>query len=181
MRTLTDQNKSSGKERLMQRVPVTLSNGKEIKSLPRVRDVLVKKVLDDLCPLYVPAGRILYVSDSHDKCAYFDSVDLRTLGVKIKKRGKMPNVVVHHLDEDWLVLIEAVPTHEPVKPKRRQELKELFTGSKIGLVFVTAFMDRKTMMKYLDNISWGTEVWIAESPTHLMHLNGERFLGPYDD
>lgn len=43
------------------------------------------------------------------------------------------------------------------------------------------FLDRRTMMKYLDDISWETEVWIAESPTHLIHFNGERFLGPYED
>ena len=37
------------------------------------------------------------------------------------------------------------------------------------------------MMKYLDDISWETEVWVAESPTHLIHFNGERFLGPYEE
>ena len=93
----------------------------------------------------------------------------------------MPDVVVHHVEKNWLVLIEAVTSHGPVNPKRRQELKELFSGSKIGLVFVTAFLERKAMIKYLNDISWETEVWLAESPTHLIHFNGERFLGPYDD
>jgi hypothetical protein len=92
----------------------------------------------------------------------------------------MPDVVVHYVGKNWLVLIEAVTSHGPVNPKRRQELKELFAGSKAGLVYVTAFLDRRTMMKYLDDISWETEVWIAESPTHLIHFNGERFLGPYE-
>jgi hypothetical protein len=82
------------------------------------------------------------------------------------------------LNDSW---IEAVTSHGPVNPKRRKELKELFAGSKVGLVYVTAFLDRRTMMKYLDDISWETEVWIADSPTHLIHFNGERFLGPYED
>ena len=30
-------------------------------------------------------------------------------------------------------------------------------------------------------ISWETEVWIAEDPGHVVHFNGERFLGPYPD
>jgi len=93
----------------------------------------------------------------------------------------MPDVVVHHVEKDWLVLIEAVTSHGPVNPKRRKELKELFSGSTAGLVFVTAFIDRRAMLKYLNDISWETEVWIAESPTHLIHFNGERFLGPYED
>ena len=42
-------------------------------------------------------------------------------------------------------------------------------------------MTDKTMLKYLDDISWETEVWIAETPSHMIHFNGERFLGPYED
>jgi hypothetical protein len=61
------------------------------------------------------------------------------------------------------------------------ELRRLFAGSKAGLVFVTAFEDRRTMRTFLPQISWETEVWIAEDPDHLIHFNGERFLGPYPD
>ena len=28
-------------------------------------------------------------------------------------------------------------------------------------------------------IAWETEVWIADEPDHMIHYNGERFLGPY--
>jgi adenine-specific DNA-methyltransferase len=35
------------------------------------------------------------------------------------------------------------------------------------------------MVKYLGDIAWETEVWVAEAPSHLIHFNGERFLGPY--
>jgi hypothetical protein len=102
------------------------------------------------------------------------------LGVNVEEHGKMPDVVVHHTSKNWLVLIEAVTSHGPVNPKRRLELSELFAKSKAGIVYVTAFLNRRTMLKYLDEISWETEVWIAESPTHLIHFNGERFLGPYE-
>jgi len=44
---------------------------------------------------------------------------------------------------------------------------------------VTAFLTRRAMTKYLADISWETEVWVAEAPSHLIHFNGERFLGPY--
>jgi hypothetical protein len=106
---------------------------------------------------------------------------LKKFGVQIEEHGKMPDVVVFHAQKNWLVLIEAVTSHGPVNPKRREELKILFQGSIAGLVYVTAFLDRHTMVRYLDDISWETEVWIAESPTHLIHFNGERFLGPYEE
>ena len=40
-------------------------------------------------------------------------------------------------------------------------------------------LTRKAMVGYLDQLAWETEVWVADSPSHMIHLNGERFLGPY--
>ena len=91
----------------------------------------------------------------------------------------MPDVVVHFTKKNWLVLVEAVISHGPVNPKRLIELKALFSGSKAGLVFVTAFLNRRGLLKYLGEIAWETEVWSADAPDHMIHFNGERFLGPY--
>lgn len=93
----------------------------------------------------------------------------------------MPDVVVHDTRRNWLLLIEAVTSAGPVDGKRRKELKELFSGCKAGLVFVTAFLDREMMRSFLTQISWKSEVWVADDPEHLIHFNGERFLGPYPD
>lgn len=168
-------------ERDMRRIPVNLLNGQEIRLSPGGQNVLVKKIIDDFCPLFTPGGRVIYVGDTETKWAYLDSTALKELGINIEEHGKMPDVVVHHVEKNWLVLIEAVTSHGPVNPKRRQELKKLFAGSKAGIVYVTAFLDRRAMIKHLNDISWETEVWIAETPTHLIHFNGERFLGPYKD
>jgi len=173
--------KRYARERDTRRIPVVLSDGQEFKLSPGGQNVLVKKIIDDFCQLFTPGGHIIYAGDTQTKWAYFDPNTLRSIGVEIEEHGKMPDVVVHHVEKGWLVLIEAVTSHGPVNPKRRQELKELFTGSKIGLVFVTAFLERRAMSKYLNDISWETEVWVAESPTHLIHFNGERFLGPHED
>jgi len=181
LRTVETLKKLYARERDMRRIPVNLINGREIRLSPGGQNALVKKIIDDFCPLFTPGGNVIYVGDTQTKWAYFDSDALQSLGVKVDAHGKMPDVVVHYVEKNWLVLIEAVTSHGPVNPKRRKELKELFAGSKVGLVYVTAFLDRRTMMKYLDDISWETEVWIAESPTHLIHFNGERFLGPYED
>jgi hypothetical protein len=91
----------------------------------------------------------------------------------------MPDVVIHYTKKNWLLLCEAVTSHGPVDGKRHGELKRLFKGCTAGLVFVTAFPSRAVMSRYLGEIAWETEVWCAEAPTHLIHFNGERFLGPY--
>ena len=40
---------------------------------------------------------------------------------------------------------------------------------------------RRTMQTFVSHIAWESEVWIAEDPDHMIHFNGERFLGPYPD
>ena len=169
------------REREMHRIPLSLRSGKKIRLSPGGQNVLIKKIIEDFCPLFTPAGKVIYVGDTQKKWAYFDSEELVSLGIEIEEHGKMPDVVVHYNKKNWLVLVEAVTSHGPVNPQRRQELRQLFAGSLAGLVYVTAFLDRHTLLKYIDDISWETEVWIAESPTHLIHFNGERFLGPFEE
>jgi hypothetical protein len=142
--------------------PLTLSPGGQ--------NVLVKEIIEQFCPRFTPGGTPVYVGDTDEKFAYFDPELLRSLGVAVDSHGKMPDVVVYHNEKGWLVLIEAVTSHGPVDAKRRRELEALFKASNAGLVYVTAFLTRRAMVRYLDDISWETEVWVAESPTHLIHF-----------
>jgi adenine-specific DNA-methyltransferase len=168
-------------ERAMARIPVTLAPGKEITLSPGGQNVLVKEIIDQFAPRFASPGKFIYVGDTDEKFAYFDQSGLAELGVEIEQHGKMPDVIIHYTEKNWLLLIEAVTSHGPINPKRRQELKRLFANSTVGLVFVTAFLTRKAMIEYLDEISWETEVWAADSPTHMIHFNGKRFLGPYPE
>ena len=166
------------REREMAKIPVTVAPGKTIALSPGGQNVLVKQVIDEFCPRFTPGGKLLYVGDTDEKWAYFDEDELKALGVTVDEHGKMPDVVVCYGAKQWLVLVEAVTSHGPVNPKRRAELESLFAGSRAALVFVTAFLTRRAMVSYLSDISWETEVWVAEAPSHMIHFNGERFLGP---
>ncbi|MCA8912887.1 MAG: Eco57I restriction-modification methylase domain-containing protein [Planctomycetes bacterium] len=166
-------------EREMHRIPVKLSDGTEISLSAGGQNPLVAEIINEFCPRFVPGAKIVYVGDTDEKYAHFDVDYLAGLGVNIEQHGKIPDVVVHDVKRNWLLLIEAVTSHGPINPKRHGELEQLFAGSKAGLVFVTTFLDRNTWLKYAKEISWETEVWIAEDATHLIHYNGERFLGPY--
>ena len=165
--------------REMRRIPLVVESGKAIKLSPGKHNALIKSVLDLFCPRFTPGARPIYVGDTGKKWAYFDSEYLGRLGVAVEEHGKMPDLCVHFVQKDWLVLIEAVTSHGPVNPKRLAELKTLFAASKAGLVFVTAFPDRHTLLKYIQEIAWETEVWVADAPDHMVHFNGERFLGPH--
>ncbi|MEQ8998827.1 MAG: BsuBI/PstI family type II restriction endonuclease [Coleofasciculus sp. B1-GNL1-01] len=166
-------------EREMERISVQVTSGKTISLSPGGQNILIEQIINEFCSRFTPDGTLIYIGDTGNKWIYFDSESLKALGVTVETHGKMPDVVVHYVQKNWLVLIEAVTSHGPVNAKRRNELQILFKNSTAGLVFVTAFLSRRDMVKYLNEISWETEVWIAESPTHLIHFNGERFLGPY--
>ncbi|WP_343577606.1 BsuBI/PstI family type II restriction endonuclease [Mycobacterium sp.] len=166
--------------RELDRIPVILPNGDPFTLSPGGQNVLIKQIVDDFCAYFTPGAQILYVGDADDKWAVFDQEKLASLGVTVDSHGKMPDLVVYLPDKGWLVLIEAASSHGPVDAKRHGELAALFGGSTAGLVFVSAFPDRKEMRKYLSQIAWETDVWCAEDATHLIHFNGERFLGPYD-
>lgn len=167
-------------ERKMLQLPVTLPDGTVLHLTAGGQNVLVKKIVELFCPRFTPGGTIIYVGDTGKKKLLFETDYLwKTLGVSLDEHGKMPDVMIHLADRNWLVLVEAVTSHGPISQKRHNELKSLFKGSRAGLVYVTAFLNRSAMTKYLKDIAWETEVWVADAPSHLIHFNGERFLGPY--
>lgn len=167
-------------ERNMQMIPVEVANGQEISLTPGAHSQLIKDIIIEFAPRYAPGSEVIYVGDTGDKIGYFQKDRLAEMGVEVDKHGKMPDVVLYYPRKDWLLLIESVTSHGPVDGKRHGELSSLFENARPGLVYVTAFPDRATMSKYLTEISWETEVWVAEAPTHMIHFNGERFLGPYN-
>ena len=143
--------------------------------------ILIKAVIREFCSRFVRGATVVYIGDTGDKSEYLQVDYLAKLGVKIDAATKMPDIVVHDTERNRLLLIEAVTSAGPVDGKRRKELKELFAGCKAGLVFVTAFETRRVMQSFVSQIAWESEVWIAEDPDHMIHFNGERFLGPYPD
>lgn len=169
------------KERQQKRIPVQVAPGQHISLSPGKHSGLIRAIIEDFAPRYAPGGVLVYAGDTGDKWGYFDADLLARLGVVVDAHGKMPDVVLHDTTKNWLLLVEAVTSHGPVDGKRYHELATLFAGATAGLVYVTAFPNRAVMARYLADIAWETEGWVADAPSHLIHFNGERFLGPYQE
>ncbi len=167
------------KEREHNMIPVVIAPGKSISLSPGEHSELIRAIIEDFAPRFAPGSVLVYAGDTGEKWGYFDKELLVAIGVEVDAHGKMPDVVLHFTEKNWLLLVESVTSHGPVDGKRHAELAELFAGSKSGLVYVTAFPNRAIMGRYLGEIAWETEVWVADAPSHLIHFNGERFLGPY--
>lgn len=166
-------------EREQNRIPVEIAPGKKIALSQGEHSELIRAIIENFAPRFAPGSVLVYAGDTGEKWGYFDAPLLAELGVTVDSHGKMPDVVLHFTKRNWLLLVESVTSHGPVDGKRHAELAKLFTGSKAGLVYVTAFPNRSIMGRYLGEIAWETEVWVADAPSHLIHFNGVRFLGPY--
>lgn len=167
------------KSRKLSMIPVVIASGKTIKLSPGAHSELIRAIIEEFAPAFAPGSQLVYAGDTGEKWGYFDQKLLSEIGVDVDAHGKMPDVILYYAERDWLLLVEAVTSHGPVDGKRHDELSRQFSASRAGLVYVTAFPDRATMARYLGEIAWETEVWVADAPSHLIHFNGERFLGPY--
>jgi len=168
------------RERKQNLIPVKIAPGAKITLSPGEHSELIQAIIEDFGARFVPDGMLIYAGDTGEKWGYFDAALLSKLGVSVDAHGKMPDVVLYHPERNWLLLVESVTSHGPVGAKRHAELARIFSNSKAGLVYVTAFPSRAVMSRYIGDIAWETEVWCADAPSHLIHFNGERFLGPYN-
>jgi type II restriction enzyme len=141
--------------------------------------MLQKAVIEEFLPRYGYGSDVLYVGDSSDRFLLHEKDRLQALGFFELAHGELPDIVAYSTKRRWLYLIEAVHSSGPVSPIRHLELDRLTTQCQVGIVYVTAFLNRKTFRKFAADISWETEVWIADAPDHLVHFNGDSFMGPH--
>lgn len=167
------------RQRDQHKVSLVMEGGVEYHLSPGAHNELQVAIIEEFGPRFAPGARVLYVGDTANKTLHIDSTSFAQLGIPIFNHDKLPDVVLYDEKQNWLYLIEAVTTHGPISPKRQLELEEFLKGCSAGLIFVTAFPDRSTFKSFFDEIAYETEVWTADHPTHLVHFNGSRFLGPH--
>ena len=160
------------------KIPLQVAEGKVYKLSPGKHNKLEVAIVEEFGPRFAPGAKLIYFGDTAKKTLILDEEIFSKLGISVSDHGKFPDVILYDLKKKWLLLIEAVTTHGPVSPKRHVELEKLFEKCKTGKIYVTAFLDFATYKKYANDIAWETEVWIAETPSHMIHLNGDKFLGP---
>lgn len=165
------------KARGLKSIPVTL-NGKKFNLSPGKHNIVEAAIINIFAPLFANGGEVVYLGDTEDKGFFIDEKLIKSLDIKIDKHSKLPDVIIYRKDKDWLYMIEAITSHGPVSPKRIIELEKLFKDCKSGKIYVSAFPDFAEFRKHSSEIAWETEVWILETPEHLIHYNGDKFFGP---
>ncbi len=165
--------------RNLHRVPLVLPNGRKVTLSPGAHNKLQAAIVEEFGPRFAPGAQVLYLGDTADKHVVIDVATLATLSVVVTDHDKLPDILLYRADRHWLDLIEAVTSHGPVSPKRRKELEVMFKQCVAERIYVTAFATTAEFRKYAADIAWETEVWLADHPDHLIHFNGDKFLGPH--
>lgn len=160
------------------KIPI-LIGGKTFEFSNGKHNLLQKAIIEEFLPLYGYGAEVLYVGDTADKYLHLEQEKLDELGFFKLDHGELPDVIAYSKNKNWLYLIEAVHSSGPISETRLLELKGLTKDCKADIVYVTAFLDRSTFRSWVKDIAWETEVWIADNPTHLIHFNGDKFMGPY--
>ncbi|MGO4548091.1 BsuBI/PstI family type II restriction endonuclease [Paenibacillus sp. 2TAB23] len=166
--------------REMKMMPVKI-NGEELQFSPGKHNQLQKAIIEDFAPRFAKGADVLYVGDSVKKDLIKNREKLRGLGVRITDHDKLPDVVLYVAEKNWLYFVEAVTSVGPVSVKRMNEIKKMLENCNCGIIYVTTFLDMSSengFKKFIDQIAWETEIWVADNPDHMIHLNGDRFMGP---
>ncbi len=164
-------------ERDMHRIPLVIE-GNEYYLSPGAHNEVQAAVVEEFAPRFAPGGKLLYIGDTEDKDLYVNPAGLEALNLPITEHSKLPDIVISDDKREWLFLVEVVTSHGPVSAKRVVELEEFTKDCPYGIVYVTAFPNAKEFKKHVDDIAWETEVWLSDTPDHMIHFNGDRFIGP---
>ncbi|MDO8434394.1 MAG: BsuBI/PstI family type II restriction endonuclease [Candidatus Binatus sp.] len=159
-------------------IPITFPDGISVRLSPGAHNKLQKAIVEQFAPQFVQSAKLLYLGDTAQKNLYHHAETLNALRIPVTEHDKLPDVIIFDEARNWIFLVEAVTSHGPMSNKRVLELEELFRACPAGLIYVSAFPDLASFRRHVREIAWDTEVWIADLPEHLIHYNGDRFLGP---
>lgn len=166
-------------KKVMKKMPVKINNI-DFTFSPGKHNQLQKAIIEEFAPRFAPDSECLYVGDTIEKDLVKNVDKLKQLGFEITLHDKMPDVILYCEEKNWIYFIEAVTSVGPMDVKRIIQIEEMTENVMAGKIYITAFINFNTYKTFSASLAWETEVWIAEMPEHMIHLNGDKFMGPRD-
>jgi type II restriction enzyme len=166
-------------KRKIPKVEITLPSGQRLSFSRGAHNQLQREIIEEFLPRFGTGCIVLYVGDTSNKYLLRHDDKLKDLGFFELAHDFLPDIIAYNKDKNWLFLIEAFNSSGPMSEERIFELKKALKNCKAGLIFVTAFISKNDFKSNVGNIGWESEVWTADNPDHLVHFNGDKFLGPH--
>jgi BsuBI/PstI restriction endonuclease domain/BsuBI/PstI restriction endonuclease HTH domain len=167
------------RKREIPKIPITIPGGQILEFSQGGHNQLQREVIDEFLPRFGNGCELLYIGDTSNKYLLRLDDKLSKLGFFQLSHDELPDIIAYDSKKNWLYLIEVVYSSGPMSEERVFELNKMLSKCKADLIFVTAFTSRTDYKKYAADIAWESEVWLADNPDHMIHFNGNKFLGPY--
>lgn len=155
-------------------------NGAQIELKKSPHNKLQLEILKNLIPLISKSKpELLYVGDAADRDLYQQDERLHELGIRVLSDSRnLPDIIAYDAENKRVIFIEAYHSTGPFTLNRVNDIKALCDcepGTEAA--FITAFETTSDMLRNYKKIAWDTEIWSADEPTHLLHKNGDKFIG----
>lgn len=134
---------------------------------------LEKAVVEVLAPAVLADPSVVYLGDTAPRSGFQDRAVMRRLNLPIDVKAPLPDVVLYSGADSRLLIVEAVTSVGPITANRLAQLREFARGPiRLGIrvEYLTAFPGRKDLRRFLEEIAWGTSVWVADEPYNLIHF-----------
>ena len=169
-------NEELERKRDLEKIPVKLPSGSEVFLSSGEHNELQKYIVEDFLSRFGMGADVLYIGDTSNKFLYKNNSLLDKIGFFALEHEELPDVVAYCKEKNLLFLIEAVHSAGPMNEIRIMKLKKQLEQCTAIPIFVTTFLNKKEFRKWAADIAWESEVWIADSPEHMIHFNGYKFL-----
>ena len=167
------------RKRDIPKVSITLPGDIKLALSQGGHNDLQKQIIEEFLPRFGHGCEILYIGDTKNKILHYEEKKLKKLGFFKLSNDDLPDIIAYDTKNNWLYLIEAVYSSGPMSEIRMLELKKALENCTAKLIFITAFISKGDFKKYFSEIGWESEVWTADNPDHMVHFNGDKFLGPH--
>lgn len=138
---------------------------------PGTHSRLAAEVVEIYAPTFLKVPRVVYVGDTRHKDGYQNRDLMRELNLPIQVTASLPDVVLLCEAERRLIVVEVVASSGPISASRLGQLQQLLAQSQaLGYRprYVTAFPSRRVFRRFVEEIAWGTQVWIANEAAQVI-------------
>jgi len=161
------------KKSLQKDVRVQIGKGQSFSLSPGAHNLLEKAIAEIFSHAFLNEPQIVYLGDTAPRKGFQNRIIMRKLNLPIDTTASLPDVILFSENESHLVIIEAVTSSGPVNSIRLEQLQKFTKGPrKLGfkISYISAFPSRSVFRKFVEDIAWGSSVWIENEPNNVVHF-----------
>ena len=158
-------------------VPVEVGQAQPFFLSPGAHSRLTAAVVEVYGPTFLKRPRVVYMGDTRHKDGYQNRDLMRELNLPLQVTANLPDVILLCEANRVLVVIEVVASSGPVSAARLAQLQSLVQQSVLlgyRVRYVTAFPSRRIFRRFVEEIAWGTDVWIADEPEQVVCFGADQ-------